>query len=226
LAAAALVLGFLGMMVGAIIVRIVHPDVAHFHAAPTIIDGLIAQTGLNLPVVAVLLVGLPNVARFSLRELGFAAPTWSTIGIAFAGSAAGLLVVSAIGVLMETLSHQHHQQAIVRMFLQLRDPGRIAFFALFAVIVAPVAEELFFRVFLFNVGLRYVGLWSSVVASALLFGLAHGNPIDAIPLASFGVVLSLIYYHTRNAYASMISHALFNAFSIAGLLLAPKLVGG
>ena len=213
-------------MVGVFIIRIVHPEVALFHAPPNIIDGLIAQTGLNLPVVAVLLVGLPNVARFSLRELGFVAPTWSTIGIVIAGTAVAVLVVAVVGELTDTLFHQHHQQAIVQMFLKLHNPAQIAFFAVFAVTVAPITEELFFRTFLFNIGLRHIGLWSSAIASSVLFGLAHGSLTDAIPLACVGIVFALVYYHTRNAYASMISHALFNAFSIVGLLLAPKLAGG
>jgi membrane protease YdiL (CAAX protease family) len=227
LALIALAFGFLGMMVGVFIIRIVHPEVALFHAAPNIIDGLIAQTGLNLPVVATLLVGMPRVARFSLRELGFVAPTWSTVGIAIAGTVAAVLVVAVVGQLVDALLHQqHHQQAIVQMFLKLHNPAQIAFFALFAVTIAPVTEELFFRTFLFNIGLRHIGLWGSAIASSVLFGLAHGSLTDAIPLACVGIVFALVYYRTRNAYASMISHALFNAFSIVGLLFAPKLAGG
>ena len=35
-------------------------------------------------------------------------------------------------------------------------------------------------------------------------------------------MLCAVYYRTRNAFASMISHALFNAFSIVALLVAPQ----
>jgi membrane protease YdiL (CAAX protease family) len=34
-----------------------------------------------------------------------------------------------------------------------------------------------------------------------------------------------VYYRSRNAYASMISHALFNGLSTAALYFAPKLIG-
>ncbi|HXM08008.1 MAG TPA: CPBP family intramembrane glutamic endopeptidase, partial [Candidatus Acidoferrum sp.] len=60
--------------------------------------------------------------------------------------------------------------------------------------------------------------------SAILFGLAHGDAFAAIPLALGGIVLCAVYYRTRNAFASMISHGLFNGLSLAGLLFAPHLV--
>ncbi len=49
--------------------------------------------------------------------------------------------------------------------------------------------------------------------SGVLFGIAHGDLYAALPLALGGIVLCAVYYRTRNAFASMISHALFNAFS-------------
>jgi membrane protease YdiL (CAAX protease family) len=61
------------------------------------------------------------------------------------------------------------------------------------------------------------------VVSGLLFGIAHGDPFEVMPLAFGGMVLCGVYYITRNAYASMISHALFNSISIFALLFAPQL---
>ena len=58
--------------------------------------------------------------------------------------------------------------------------------------------------------------------SGVLFGIAHGDPYAAIPLALGGIVLCAVYYLSRNAYASMISHALFNSFSIVLLLFFPQ----
>ena len=65
-----------------------------------------------------------------------------------------------------------------------------------------------------------------LVLSAALFGLAHLNLIDAIPLACVGLILAGVYYTTRNAYASMLTHGLFNAFSVVGLLLSPHILKG
>ena len=51
---------------------------------------------------------------------------------------------------------------------------------------------------------------------------SHGDSYAALPLALGGVVLCAVYYCTRNAFAPMISHALFNALSIVALLVAPQ----
>ena len=104
----------------------------------------------------------------------------------------------------------------------MRDRTAIASFVTFAVIFAPFAEETIFRIFFFNFGLRFGGFWGGAILSGVLFGLAHGDLYEAIPLALGGIVLCYVYYRSRNAFASMISHALFNAFSIVALLAVPN----
>ena len=49
----------------------------------------------------------------------------------------------------------------------------------------------------------------------------HGDVYAALPLALGGIVLCGVYYLSRNAYASMISHALFNGLSIVLLSGVP-----
>ena len=67
-------------------------------------------------------------------------------------------------------------------------------FAVFAIVFAPFAEETLFRLFFFNLGLRYGGFWAGAIVSGLLFGIAHGDPYEAIPLALGGIVLCAVYY--------------------------------
>ncbi|HEY1428304.1 MAG TPA: CPBP family intramembrane glutamic endopeptidase [Candidatus Tumulicola sp.] len=201
----------------------VHPG----HIAPSpaiVIAGIVVQGTLEAGIVAALLLALPKIARLSLRDLGFQTPTLSVIGTALLGAAGMIVVTDGGGALVDALAHADHQQQAVEIFKALHDRTAIIVFALFAVVLAPVAEETIFRVFAFNFGARYGGFWLGAPVSAVLFGLAHGDAFAAIPLALGGVVLCGVYYRSRNAYASMISHGLFNAFSIAGLLFAPHLV--
>jgi hypothetical protein len=135
-----------------------------------------------------------------------------------------MIVVSDGGAyLIGYLARSQHQQDIVQIFKGLHDSTTIAIFTIFAVLFAPFAEETIFRVFYFNLGLRYGGFFSGAILSGVLFGMAHGDLYAALPLALGGVVLCAVYYRTRNAFAPMISHALFNAFSIVMLLVAPNL---
>ena len=94
-------------------------------------------------------------------------------------------------------------------------------FVFFAIVFAPIAEETFFRLFFFNLGMRYGGFWVGAIASGVLFGMAHGDLYAAAPLALGGMILCYVYYRTRNAWASMMTHCLFNAISIAAILFAP-----
>ena len=174
-------------------------------------------------LVAIILLALPKLSRFSLRELGFRAPTAGAVGTALVGAVVMAVVANGGASLIDYLAHSQHQQDIVEIFKELHDPTTIAIFAGFAVLFAPFAEETFFRVFFFNLGMRYGGFWTGAILSGTLFGMAHGDPYAALPLALGGIVLCAVYYRTRNAFAPMISHALFNALSIVALLVAPKI---
>lgn len=186
--------------------------------------GIVLQFVLEGALVVGVLAALPRLAKLPLRELGFVTPTISAIGTGVAGAVAMAIVADGTGTLIERLVHTPHRQESVEIFKHLHDPTAIVIFAIAAVIAAPIAEESIFRAFFFNLGLRYGGFWGGALLSAVLFGLAHGDVYEALPLALGGLVLCYVYYSSRNAFTPMISHALFNAFTLAALLIAPKVV--
>jgi uncharacterized protein len=192
--------------------------------SPLLFDfGIALQFVVEAFFAAIILLALPSLSKFSLGELGFRAPNLTTIGIAVLGFIAMFLVADGSASLIDSIAHSRHQQDIVQIFKMLHDPSSIVVFIVFAVIFAPFAEETYFRIFFFNLGLRYGGFWGGAILSGILFGIVHGDIYAALPLALGGIVLCGVYYLTRNAWASMISHALFNALSIVALLVAPKL---
>jgi uncharacterized protein len=190
---------------------------------PLEFDLLIAlQFVLEGVLVAIVIAAMPALSKFSLRELGFRVPTGSNLGIALLGAAAMVVVANGGASLIDYLAHSQHQQDIIQIFKGLHNTTTIAIFAAFAVIFAPFAEETFFRLLFFNLGMRYGGFWGGAILSGVLFGIAHGDLFAAVPLALGGIVLCGVYYRTGNIFASMLSHALFNALSIVALLLIPK----
>ena len=97
--------------------------------------------------------------------------------------------------------------------------------SVFVCAIAPMAEEFFFRGFLFgtlrNIPLRIgrhdLGPWVAAVLVALLFGLAHLGSAPAvyiIPLAFLGFVLCLIRWKTRSLYPCMALHSANNALAL------------
>ena len=191
--------------------------------SPLIIDVSLVLTMCieGVPMLVVLLA-LPSLSKFTLRELGFRVPTGTVVATAVLGSIAMAIVADGGASLIGYLAHSQHQQDVIAVFESLHDKTTIAIFSIFAIVVAPVIEETLFRVFFFNLGLRYGGFWTGAIVSGVLFGVAHGDLFALVPLAAGGMILCYVYYRTRNAFASMISHALFNSFSIAALLFFPQ----
>ena len=194
--------------------------------SPIAVDfGILFQAFVEGALVVLVLVAMPLLSKFSLAELGFRTPTIAAIGGSLLGALGMFVVASGGASLVDYLVHSRHQQDILQIFKQLHDPVSIAIFAGFAVVVAPLAEETLFRIFFFNIGLRYGGFWAGAALSGVLFGIAHGDLYAGIPLALGGAVLCAVYYYTRNAFAPMLSHALFNGITIALLLFVPKAAG-
>jgi membrane protease YdiL (CAAX protease family) len=207
---------------GFIITLLKGSSVSYSSITPLLLYASLALQGvLEGAFVVVIILLLPRLSKFSLRELGFRAPTWSTIGVALLGSVAMVVVANGLASLIGQVLHVQHQQDVVELFKHLHDPTAIWVFAFFAIVFAPIAEETFFRLFFFNLGMRYGGFWIGAIVSGILFGMAHGDLYAAAPLALGGMILCYVYYRTRNAWASMMTHCLFNALSIAALLFAP-----
>jgi len=90
-----------------------------------------------------------------------------------------------------------------------------------AVVAAPVAEELFFRGFLYRALRNSWGVALAVLVSSAIFGMAHwwfGDPIQSVfPRVTIGIALALLYEHTGSLYPGMLAHAWIN-LGLAGRL--------
>lgn len=97
--------------------------------------------------------------------------------------------------------------------------------AIFVCVIAPIAEEFFFRGFIFgalrrwriHVGGRDVGTWVAAVLTGILFGLAHTGSASSqylIPLGFLGFVLCLVRWKTRSLYPCMAIHSVNNSLAL------------
>jgi membrane protease YdiL (CAAX protease family) len=119
--------------------------------------------------------------------------------------------------------------------------------SVFVCAIAPMAEEFFFRGFMFGtlrnlpvrVGGHELGPWIAAVLTGILFGFAHLGSAPAeylVPLGFLGFVLCLIRWRTGSLYPCMALHSAnnalalgvqqldWNALAIVGLILASWLV--
>jgi membrane protease YdiL (CAAX protease family) len=87
---------------------------------------------------------------------------------------------------------------------------------LVTVIAAPVLEEVLFRGVLLH---RFAARWGvrrAAVASSLLWGVMHANPVA---ITVFGLLLSALYVRTGSLWLPIAAHALNNAVPMALLAL-------
>jgi membrane protease YdiL (CAAX protease family) len=108
--------------------------------------------------------------------------------------------------------------------------GGFVIIAIAVVLLAPAAEELFFRGLLLKAlvrlftpmevkrgTVRATAVVVAVVLDGLLFGLAHGEWVQLAGLAAFGVVLAAVSYRTGRLGMNMVAHATFNLVAIVAI---------
>lgn len=98
--------------------------------------------------------------------------------------------------------------------------GILAMIVILAAFMAPVVEELFYRVVILG-GLTQSGqLKAGLIVSSVVFCFAHGFP-DSLALLPLAFILGYTYLRRRSYRTVMMVHFLFNAFNllVAGLAL-------
>ncbi|XP_058100198.1 uncharacterized protein LOC131245039 isoform X3 [Magnolia sinica] len=106
----------------------------------------------------------------------------------------------------------------VEQSIVARDPVAMALYVVVVSVCAPVWEEIVFRGFLLPSLTRYMPMWCSILVSAVAFALAHFNAQRLLPLVFLGVVMGTVFARSRNLFASMLLHSLWNGFVFLDLM--------
>lgn len=78
------------------------------------------------------------------------------------------------------------------------------------IVLVPLAEEILFRRLVFGALRRWVGGIGAVVASGILFGLAHGSAWMFLPIFIFGTLLGWLMLRTGSLSLTWLAHGCFN----------------
>lgn len=94
------------------------------------------------------------------------------------------------------------------------------------VILAPLAEELFFRGWLYGALRARLSANTAIFACAVIFAVAHwdGRGLYAVAVFAPGLVLTILRERTGSTKASFLAHAIYNFAGWAGLA-AISLIG-
>ena len=129
-----------------------------------------------------------------------------------AAGTAALVIVSVIvlELVLEPFLHANREQSLTPTSWQAAHAGAFAASFVVLVLVGPFVEEATFRGLGFSL-LVPDGRLLAILATGVLFGLAHGL-VDALPvLVALGVGLGYLALETHSLYPGFVLHALFNA---------------
>jgi sodium transport system permease protein len=114
------------------------------------------------------------------------------------------------GLLVRLLPPPESLQKAMEKLLMI-DDAAVPLWQVWALIaVTPaICEELLFRGLILS-GFRRLGMWPAILATSLLFGLAHASIYRLLPTMALGVVFGYAVWKTGSIAAGIICHALNN----------------
>lgn len=130
-----------------------------------------------------------------------------------------ILIGLATQAVLKLLDVPPESQAVLRLLLDQDQPLLLAAGLFFAVVGAPVSEEILFRGILLPALAKWMTTPSAVVVSSLVFALIHFSPQQMPALYVLSLLLSLSYLYTRRLETSIALHAMFNGIMITIAIL-------
>ena len=206
---------FMQILVGALFADIIHEADGELTMATAIISVCI----LHIPMLAVffgLRRGYPLHYSGSLNSIrmhfGQALPRALVLFVRFVPV---IWIASLIwGGLIYVLDLEAPPQPLITLFAEGGNVFGMTLMALFAVVLAPISEELLFRGCLYRFLKSQTNISFAFLISGALFAIMHGNLATFVPLMIIGILLAYLYEQEGNILVPICFHACFNAFSL------------
>ncbi len=152
-------------------------------------------------------------------------PALKNSRIALAGLATFLAMMALIPAttifgsqLLHAAGHTPQTQEVVKLFTGAKPGWELGSILLFAVIIAPIAEELTFRMGIFRYLRGRIPRFAAFILPAFLFAAAHPTLSAGLPLFIFGLIQAVAYERTGRIAVPIIAHSLFNLHTAAFIL--------
>ncbi len=223
---------FLGFMLAqalvlAIISALQAGGVSFASIDPTILNTVGAVVIYGLAIVIVL--GVPWIVkkrRTTKEELGIQRLlSWMDILWAPAGFVVYLILTSLVTALsMAFFTFVDYSQAQDTGFAELASQSEYLLAFISLVIIAPIAEEVLFRGYLFGKLRKYAPLWVAILITSALFGLVHFQWNVGIDVFVLSIVLCLLRVVSGSLWPSILLHMLKNGVAFYFLFINPALL--
>jgi membrane protease YdiL (CAAX protease family) len=221
-APAAIATGFAVGLVGTIFVGIVAGATGSSLSHPTPAVSLFEDLVFDLSFVATAVYFAQAQGSSSPADFGFRRIPWKLGISAFLVAGISYYIVSDI---YATVVHLHGRDKLPNELGVSKSTAALVGATLFVCVVAPIAEEVFFRGFVFGalrhwqlrIAGRDLGTWLAAIVTGILFGLAHTGSASSqylIPLGFLGFVLCLVRWRTGSLYPCIALHSVNNSLAL------------
>lgn len=180
-------------------------------------------------ITLILVVGAPwliKKSRTSLADVGLnRLPSWTDI-LLTPVSLIVYVILSSLLIMFVThvVPGFDVNQAQDTGFNQLSQRYEYILAFITLVIIAPLAEEILFRGYLYGKLKKFVPVWIAILATSILFGLVHGEWNLAIDTFALSVVLCILRESTGSIWASVLLHMAKNGIAFYILFINPLLL--
>lgn len=179
-------------------------------------DGCIER----LLMVALLVPLMLGFGARSPRDLGFTLTNWKRQVLDGLETAhASFLPVFYVLFATSPLRSDAEKNLLLRLLDQDRGLPTLAWVLLAAVVLAPLVEELLFRVILLGWLKTKTTSAHAIGISSVAFALTHG-PLDGVALLPLALLLGFLYDRRQRFLSVVVAHAFFNLWNIALTLAA------
>jgi uncharacterized protein len=174
-------------------------------------------------LLATVLLWVRLVHKKQPRALGFRSLTATNAAIGIGIGLAGLFVAGIISAALTSIVQNVTNKPVEapkQISLQ-QNPSHLVLVivGLSVIILAPLAEEAFFRGFIFRGLLKWLRPGWAIVLSAAIFGILHFIPLIMLPIFGLGVLLASIVRVRKSLVPSIFAHATFNAVGFVELFI-------
>lgn len=175
--------------------------------------------------------GVPYIVKqreVSLKTLGIdRLPSWSDIGLAPLGFIAYGLLTALLLYIATTYFvgfPATQVQEVGFQSLNGRNEMLLAFATL--VVIAPIAEEILFRGYLYGKLRKYSSIIPSIVITSVLFGAVHMQWNVGLDTFALSVVMCCLREITGSVWAGVLLHMIKNGIAFYLLFVSPMVMPG
>ncbi len=181
---------------------------------------LISQISKAFVILIVLYTLALKRHQLDWKALGFRSTTRGWI--------VGVVIISVAGFVLLFLLNQWIVSSVPGWLKFAKPPViwnsigslELSVFLFVTVIVTPIAEEMFFRGFLFQWMCTRRPVWLAALVSSLMFGVSHIVPAQMIAATLMSFAIIYLYVASRSIWPAIVCHIANNALSSLGNLLA------